>query len=126
MAEISWREGVKDWLGTSVHGPATSNRSEKLRLNFPLSGRPGGPTEGGKRERRAAHQLPVEAVPAQLPHQAGRRIRGGQDDDRLRVALEEPRGERGLLSVSAAHLTRLRCNPFFPYVERRLMEFEPR
>jgi alpha-beta hydrolase superfamily lysophospholipase len=34
----------------------------------------------------------------------------------------EARGERGLLAVSASHLTRLRSNPFFPYVERRLAE----
>jgi esterase/lipase len=34
----------------------------------------------------------------------------------------EPRGERGLLAVPADLLTRLRSNPFFPYVERRLIE----
>ncbi len=34
----------------------------------------------------------------------------------------EPRGERGLLAVSPAALTRLRCNPFYGYVERRLRE----
>jgi alpha-beta hydrolase superfamily lysophospholipase len=32
-------------------------------------------------------------------------------------------GERGLLSVSAASLMRLRYNPFFPYLERRVVEF---
>ena len=34
----------------------------------------------------------------------------------------EPRGERGLLAVSAAQLTRLRSNPFFSYIERRLID----
>jgi hypothetical protein len=34
----------------------------------------------------------------------------------------EPRGEKGLLAVPAEQLTRLRCNPFFSYVERRLIE----
>lgn len=34
----------------------------------------------------------------------------------------EPRGERGLLAVSAAQLIRLRSNPFFGYIERRLIE----
>jgi len=34
----------------------------------------------------------------------------------------EPRGERGLLAVPAAALTRLRSNPFFPYIEQRLIE----
>jgi hypothetical protein len=34
----------------------------------------------------------------------------------------EPRDERGLLVVSPAARTRLRCNPFSGYVERRLRE----
>lgn len=34
----------------------------------------------------------------------------------------EPRGERGLLAVSPATFLRLRCNPFYDYVERRLRE----
>ena len=34
----------------------------------------------------------------------------------------EARGEQGLLAVSAEQLTRLRSNPFFSYVERRLIE----
>jgi alpha-beta hydrolase superfamily lysophospholipase len=34
----------------------------------------------------------------------------------------EPRGERGLLAVSPATFIRLRCNPFYDYVERRLRE----
>jgi hypothetical protein len=43
----------------------------------------------------------------------------------LELGRLEPRGERGLLSVPVTHLTRLRCNPFFPYVERRLKELGP-
>jgi hypothetical protein len=35
----------------------------------------------------------------------------------------EPRGERGGLAVPVALLMRLRYNPFFPYLERRLAEF---
>ncbi len=34
----------------------------------------------------------------------------------------EPRGERGLMAVSPTMFMRLRCNPFFDYVERRLRE----
>jgi len=34
----------------------------------------------------------------------------------------EPRGERGLLSVPADHFNRLRSNPFFPYIEQRLID----
>jgi len=33
------------------------------------------------------------------------------------------RGERGLLQISAADMLRLRWNPFYPYMERRLLEF---
>jgi len=34
----------------------------------------------------------------------------------------EPRGEKGLLVVSADQFLRLRSNPFFPYIEQRLIE----
>ena len=39
----------------------------------------------------------------------------------LHLGTLEPRGERGLLSVSAAQLIRLRSNPFFSYIEERLL-----
>jgi len=35
----------------------------------------------------------------------------------------ELRGERGMLQISAAEMLRLRWNPFYPYMERRLLEF---
>jgi len=35
----------------------------------------------------------------------------------------EPRGERGAMAVPITLLMRLRYNPFFPYVERRVIEF---
>jgi alpha-beta hydrolase superfamily lysophospholipase len=34
-----------------------------------------------------------------------------------------PRGERGVLDVSADQFMRINCNPFFPYVEARMKEF---
>ena len=34
----------------------------------------------------------------------------------------EPRGERGLLTLSTGQFNRLRSNPFFPYIEQRLIE----
>jgi len=34
----------------------------------------------------------------------------------------EPRGERGVLRVSLNHFMRLRYNPFFPYIEKRMVE----
>jgi hypothetical protein len=33
----------------------------------------------------------------------------------------EPRGEKGLLSIPAGQFNRLRSNPFFPYIEQRLI-----
>ena len=33
------------------------------------------------------------------------------------------RGERGVLQISASELLRLRWNPFYPYLEERLMQF---
>ena len=33
------------------------------------------------------------------------------------------RGERGVLQVSAADMLRLRWNPFYSYLERRVVEF---
>ena len=34
----------------------------------------------------------------------------------------EPRGERGLMVISSDQFLRLRSNPFFPYIEQRLIE----
>jgi len=34
----------------------------------------------------------------------------------------EPRGEKGILIVSGSEFLRLRSNPFFPYIEQRLVE----
>lgn len=41
----------------------------------------------------------------------------------LHLGRMELRGERGLLAFPTDQLTRLRYNPFFPYVERRVLEF---
>jgi len=50
---------------------------------------------------------------------------GGDDDDpqALRLGALELRGERGVLGVPMDQLMRLRYNPFFPYVERRVIEW---
>ena len=52
----------------------------------------------------------------------------GIDPDRsvnygIRLGLIAPRGERGVLSVSADQFMRLNCNPFFPYLEKRVEEW---
>jgi alpha-beta hydrolase superfamily lysophospholipase len=40
----------------------------------------------------------------------------------LRLGLLAPRGERGVLSVPIDQFMRLNCNPFFPYVEAKILE----
>ena len=35
----------------------------------------------------------------------------------------ELRGERGVLQIPAVDMLRLRWNPFYPYMEQRLLEF---
>ena len=44
-------------------------------------------------------------------------------DEGLHLGRLEARGENGLLVVTAAQMLRLRSNPFFPYLERRMLEF---
>lgn len=41
----------------------------------------------------------------------------------LHIGLVSPRGERGILSVHASDIMRLRYNPFYPYLEKRILEF---
>lgn len=40
----------------------------------------------------------------------------------LRLGLLAPRGERGVLTVPLDQFMRLNCNPFFPYVEAKIVE----
>ncbi len=61
-----------------------------------------------------------------LPFPPGDPLYGGGDSDsetHLRLGKIELRGERGVLQVSAASMLRLRWNPFYPYLERRVVEF---
>ncbi len=61
-----------------------------------------------------------------LPFPPGDPLYGGQPDRASpgvslgRLAL---RGERGVLQVSAAQMLRLRWNPFYPYLEERVLDF---
>jgi alpha-beta hydrolase superfamily lysophospholipase len=43
--------------------------------------------------------------------------------DGVHLGRVEPRGERGLLMVSPSDWLRLRANPFFPYLEQRMLAF---
>ncbi len=47
----------------------------------------------------------------------------GEDQHALHLGRIELRGERGLLVVPTDQLTRLRYNPFYSYLERRVLEF---
>jgi len=40
----------------------------------------------------------------------------------IQIGSLEPRGEKGLLSIPAGQFNRLRSNPFFPYIEQRLID----
>ena len=48
---------------------------------------------------------------------------GGTDNPGLRLGNISLRGERGVLQVPAADMLRLRWNPFYPYVEQRIVDF---
>ena len=41
----------------------------------------------------------------------------------LHIGLVSPRGEVGILSVPARNLLRLRYNPFYPYLQQRVLSF---
>jgi alpha-beta hydrolase superfamily lysophospholipase len=43
----------------------------------------------------------------------------------IRLGVISPRGERAVFSVPSDTLMRLTCNPFFPYLERRLLAWLP-
>jgi alpha-beta hydrolase superfamily lysophospholipase len=43
----------------------------------------------------------------------------------IRLGLLSPRGERAVLTVPSDTLMRLTCNPFFPYLDARLMAWLP-
>jgi alpha-beta hydrolase superfamily lysophospholipase len=45
------------------------------------------------------------------------------DDGGLHLGSLEMRGENGLLLVKPGQMLRLRSNPFFPYLQRRMLEF---
>lgn len=50
-------------------------------------------------------------------------MRGAYHPSKVHLGKIGLRGERGVLQVAAADMLRLRCNPFYPFMERRLMEF---
>ena len=50
-------------------------------------------------------------------------IRPGDEGSGLRLGELALRGERGVLQISASEMLRLRWNPFYPYVEKRVLEF---
>ncbi len=50
-------------------------------------------------------------------------ILDSEDSSKIQLGNLATRGERGVLQIPAADMLRLRCNPFYPYMERRLLEF---
>ena len=45
------------------------------------------------------------------------------DSSKIQLGNMDLRGERGVLQIPAADMLRLRWNPFYPYVEQRLLKF---
>lgn len=61
-----------------------------------------------------------------LPFPANDPLYGGVISDEgpaITLGNTELRGERGALQISASDMLRLRRNPFYPYLEQRLLEF---
>ncbi len=61
-----------------------------------------------------------------LPFPIDDPLYGGQDtgdSPGIHLGRIELRGERGVLQIPAADMLRLRWNPFYPYMEQRLLEF---
>ncbi|MCK5359869.1 MAG: alpha/beta hydrolase, partial [Gammaproteobacteria bacterium] len=60
-----------------------------------------------------------------LPFPATDSLYGSEPDDlyKLHIGLLSPRGERGVLSIHANDLQRLRYNPFYAYLQQRLEKF---
>ena len=62
-----------------------------------------------------------------LPFPAGDPLYGGypvgKSPSGLRLGSLALRGERGVLHISASGMLRLRWNPFYPYVEQRMLDF---
>jgi hypothetical protein len=61
-----------------------------------------------------------------LPFPAEDTLYGGQpqgESPGIQLGDLALRGERGVLQIPAADMLRLRWNPFYPYVESRVLEF---
>jgi len=62
-----------------------------------------------------------------LPFPAGDPLYGGYPEGEspsgLRLGNTALRGERGVLHISASDMLRLRWNPFYPYIEQRMLDF---
>ncbi len=61
-----------------------------------------------------------------LPFPPGDALYGGRPDSDspgIQLGALALRGERGVLQISAAQMLRLRWNPFYPYLEQRILEF---
>ena len=85
-------------------------------------------------ENDAAHAVPVGEWPTgvfslshvALPIPPTDPVYGGEPETEspgIELGQLAPRGERGVLWISGNAATRLRWNPFYEYVENRVLEF---
>ncbi len=123
------RQGIESLLGDASL-PFTlslvTNENEQSRRTVVRRKRPGDPqiseTAVGVEWPDGLYSLSHVALPFPVtdPLYGGKH---GIDSPGIRLGSLALRGERGVLQVSASDMLRLRWNPFYPYLERRVMEF---
>jgi alpha-beta hydrolase superfamily lysophospholipase len=79
-------------------------------------------TQLGMRWPHGLYSLSHVALPFPVSDQLyGKPI--SADSSKLQLGNLDFRGERGVVQISASAMLRLRWNPFYPYLEQRLLEF---
>jgi pimeloyl-ACP methyl ester carboxylesterase len=76
----------------------------------------------GMRWPRGLYSLSHVALPFPGNDQLYGRLDAG-DSSKIQLGNLDFRGERGVLQIPASDMLRLRWNPFYPYIEQRVLEF---
>jgi hypothetical protein len=74
---------------------------------------------------RDVFSLSHVAIPFPMSDPVYGREESAAAPETIRLGLLSPRGERAVLSVPSDTLMRLTCNPFFPYLDARMMAWLP-
>ena len=123
-------EALKQLLPPGARGYAVTivtNASDKV---LEVVERRTPPGETGARDQSTGLSWPPQTFSLShiaVPFATDDPLYGTDPDPRefygVRLGVLAPRGERSDLIVGMDQLLRLTCNPFFPYVERRLREW---